>query len=132
MFKYNETWYKRLCKCWIILCFTNCDKNKKKLTDTEILGYINDEIDLSSIFNVSSTDKHSIQNDFPSPMISSIGDMVTDVHRNAHHTNVMSESIDNQDIIPYASTIGSPTMTPGMEPQNDKMITIVEMNINSK
>ena len=129
MFKYNEKWYKKLCKCWIILCFANCDKSKRKLKDTQIMGYVNDEIDLSSILNMSSVDRNG--EDIPEEVISSIGDMVSDVDGHAHHENVVSGSDDEDDIIPYASTAGA-TTTPEMKPVDDPTVTVVEMKIHNK
>ena len=43
MFKYNEKWYKKCCKCLIVLCFINCDKSKRKMTNDQVMEYVNDE-----------------------------------------------------------------------------------------
>ena len=45
MFKTNEKHYKRLCKCWIILCFLNCDKSKEKLNEKQVDKYLNWDVD---------------------------------------------------------------------------------------
>ena len=41
MFAYNDDYYKRCCKCFVLLCFLECDKNKDALNKAETLRYVN-------------------------------------------------------------------------------------------
>ena len=41
MFKYNEKWYKKCCRCCIVLCLTNCDKSKNKMSTKDVFKYVN-------------------------------------------------------------------------------------------
>eukprot|EP01083_Nonionella_stella_P293553 998360_1 len=40
MFNYNTKIYKRLCKCCIGMCFDKCDKSKSKLTEEDVVRYV--------------------------------------------------------------------------------------------
>ncbi len=61
MFKYNEKYYKRVCKCCIIICLRDCDKSydktdKKKHNERQ--QYVEDylhNIDLSTLFEFGSS-----------------------------------------------------------------------------
>ena len=57
MFKYNEVWYKRCCKCFIILCFVKCDKSGNKIKEKDVMDYIansHKEIDLDQMVHAES------------------------------------------------------------------------------
>ena len=52
MFTYNDKYYKRCCKCFIILCLGTIDKSKDKMDRDEVYHYAdyrNDDIDLSKL-----------------------------------------------------------------------------------
>ena len=40
MFKYNEKYYKKCCKCFIVLCLLNCDKSVDGAKEIEVFDYL--------------------------------------------------------------------------------------------
>ena len=40
MFRYNDNYYKLLCKCCIVMCLRDCDRSKQKLEDKEVQRYL--------------------------------------------------------------------------------------------
>eukprot|EP01084_Bolivina_argentea_P029656 55065_1 len=110
MFKYNEKWYKRICKCFILMCFNKCDKTRHKMSEHEVMEYVNDEINLSSIFSTQSKNDTSTQskNDTTIQLqkVKSISDIMSDVDNNTH-TDKFEEDDDNF-IMAHVSTPMTP------------------------
>ena len=101
MFKYNEKYYKKCCRCCILICFIKCDKSKNRPKHREIMTYIdswNEEIDISKLFKMtdfdsskgpespkSTDDDQKYDEDMPPHIgtrdlrITSIADMISDV-----------------------------------------------------
>lgn len=91
MFKYNDNWYKRFCKCCIMICFIKCDRSKDKLSEEEVMRYIsyNSTVDLDSLFSINqpgSKNKSKQQIEIEGVgRISSLGDIVSDIDTNNEH-----------------------------------------------
>ena len=87
MFKYNDKWYKRYCKCFIFLCFIDCCQCKRKMEDAEILEYMKGEINL----NLSATEKD--QSDHGRSV--KVEDMSSYVSDNEHMVSVVNDSYND-------------------------------------
>ena len=53
MFKYNEKWYKKLCRCCILMFFIKCDQSKTKVDEEIVMRYVNGEPQLRSVLSMS-------------------------------------------------------------------------------
>ena len=104
MFRYNDMWYKRFCKCFIIMCFMKCDKSKEKMSEEAVMRYISNETDmtnLSSVLRLSQLNSSSVGAGKKVEMeiirggirMPSIADMVSDIEAdNKHELNSNADS----------------------------------------
>ena len=93
MFKYNEKYYKRCCRCFILLCFMRCDRGVDKVKEEDLMGYLEKDEDVIDLSEVLATPKSTITKssiDEPGMELGAVCDMIHDVDNNQHVLEVQN------------------------------------------
>ena len=126
MFKYNEKYYKKCCKCFVVLCLLNCDKSDNKSKDKEVFDYLgkydqdeNDVVDMilktpkCGTITKSRTNTESARDDGSEigpnrslKVMKSISELIHDVDENVHVMNVLELVDDNSNVTSGMDTPG--------------------------